>query len=422
MTSVAPLANANVSAAQHRVGYIMTHYPRTAQTFISGEIDAVERAGVVVDCVAMNTPDAAELTPPGAAERHARTLYLKQSPLAAIGAVLRFGLRHPVGMASVAGAAIDSAGGSPSRIVRRLAHYAQAARVARVVLDREIRHLHAHFGLAPATIAWLASRIASLHGRPVGFSFTIHGFHDFVDPDEARLDLKARHAAAIVCISDYTRSQLCRLTPADLWPKFRVLRCGVDLDALAFSPRPARSGPPTIIAIGRLSAEKGFALLIEALVQLRRVNIEAQLRLIGDGPEHGALMRAVHEAGLDDHVIFTGELSPEAVRAELRAADIFCLPSFNEGLPVSIMEAMAAGVPVVTTWIAGIPELAENNVTALTVPPARTDALAAALRQLCDDPALGRTLAAEARKRIEAMHNQTRNGKQMAELLREIAS
>lgn len=421
MTGISFPTQSSDTAASLRVGYVMTHYPRTAQTFISGEIDAVERAGVAVECFAMNTPDAAELAPPGAAERYKRTQYLKQRPFGAIGAVLFLSLRHPIGMLRIAATAVSSAGGNPRRIVRRLAHYAQAARLARAVQKQNILHLHAHFGLAPATIVWLASRMASFQGKPVRFSFTIHGFHDFVDPDEARLDLKARQAAAIVCISDYTKSQLCRLTPPELWLRFMVLRCGVDVDALAFAQRPLRIGPPVIVAIGRLSAEKGFGILIDALRQLQRENIDARLKLIGDGPERDALVGQVNDAGLQDHVTFTGELDPDAVRAELQAADIFCLPSFNEGLPVSIMEAMAVGVPVVTTWIAGIPELAENDLTALTVPPARSDALAAALRRLCDDPVLGGELAAEARKRVEALHDRTNNGEQMAELLRKMA-
>jgi glycosyltransferase involved in cell wall biosynthesis len=106
------------------------------------------------------------------------------------------------------------------------------------------------------------------------------------------------------------------------------------------------------------------------------------------------------------------------VRKELLTSDIFCLPSFSEGLPVSIMEAMATGVPVVTTWIAGIPELAVEGETALTVPPARADALALALRRLIEDPALCDRLAVNARKRVEQQHDKTHCGSQVAELLR----
>ncbi len=400
------------------VGYVMTHYPRNAQTFIAGEIDGVRAAGVEVACFAMNRPDARELAVAGAQDKVAGTTYLKDSPLGAIGDVLAISLRHPVGMSRIVGAALKSGGGSARRTIRRLAHLIQAARLARVAKAQGLRHLHAHFGLAPATIAWLASRMMSLDGAPVGFSFTIHGFHDFADPAETRLDLKAQAADAVVCVSDFTRGQLFLNSDPVVWSRAHVIRCGIDLAVWQFAAPQRSSDAPTIVALGRLSAEKGFGILIEALAQLQ----EAKLRLVGDGPERAALTAMVERLGLSDRVTFVGELPPEQVRAELRAADIFCLPSFSEGLPVSIMEAMAAGVPVVATWIAGRPELAQDGVTALTVPPARVDALAEALRRLADDPALGRELAVAARARVEALHDQTINGQAMADLLRSLAA
>ena len=407
-----------MTGASLTVGYVMTHYPRNAQTFIAGEIDGVRAAGVDVATFAMNRPDARELAVAGAQERAAGTSYLKDSPLGAIGDVLTIALRHPIGMSRIVGAALTSGGGSVRRTIRRLAHLVQAARLARVARKRGLRHLHAHFALAPATIAWLASRMMSLDGPPVGFSFTIHGFHDFVDPAETRLDLKAKAAAAVVCISDFTRGQLFLNSDPAVWPRAQVIRCGIDLAAWQFAARARDATAPTIMALGRLSAEKGFGILIEALVQLSDV----KLRLVGDGPERAALTALVDRLDLADRVTFVGELPPEQVRAELRAADIFCLPSFSEGLPVSIMEAMAAGVPVVATWIAGIPELASDGVTALTVPPARADALADALRRLVDDPALGATLAVAARARVEQQHDQVINGRAMADLLRTLAA
>lgn len=398
----------------------MTHYPRVAQTFIAGEIDAVEDAGVAIRCFAMNPPEAGELAAPGARERAARTLYLKPSPLRAVGALLALLMRHPAGVAKVFAQAVASAGGSPGRTLRRIAHLLQAARLAQEVNWQGIDHLHAHFGLAPATIAWLASSLTRFTGRPIGFSFTIHGFHDFADIAEARLDLKARDASAVVCISDFTRSQLCLLTEPALWSKFHVLRCGVDLSKLTYRAPLSSTSELNVLAVGRLSAEKGFALLLDAVARLRGEGIVVSLRLVGDGPLRTALEDAALAAGIAPAVTFTGELPPEEVRQELRRADIFCLPSFSEGLPVSIMEAMATGVPVVTTWIAGIPELAENGVTALTVPPARADALAEALRRLANEPALREHLSREARRRVEALHSQTRNGAQMAQLLRDV--
>jgi glycosyltransferase involved in cell wall biosynthesis len=216
-------------------------------------------------------------------------------------------------------------------------------------------------------------------------------------------------------VSDFTRSQLCCVTEPAWWSRFVVVRCGVDLSALEYRSPKRPDEVPTAIAVGRLSPEKGFDMLIEALSILKREGVPQRLVLVGDGPLRGALEDAAESAQVIDLVEFAGELTPEEVRARLAGADLFCLPSFNEGLPISIMEAMAVGVPVVTTWIAGIPELAESEVTALTVPPARADLLAEALRRLASDPQLQLRLSEAARCRIEQQHDQTRWGVVIAE-------
>jgi glycosyltransferase involved in cell wall biosynthesis len=398
-----------------RVGYIMTHYPRVAQTYISGEIDAVERAGASVHAFAMNPPTASDRTGPDAIRRIAQTTYLKTRPHRALLALARLVLRHPIGTASVAAKALASAGASPRRMVRRVAHLAQAALVVETSRRERLNYLHAHFGLAPATIAWLASALSSACGRQLSFGFTIHGFHDFVDAGESRLDVKAEAATQVFCVSDFTRSQLCSVTDPELWSRYSVVRCGVDLAALEYRSPGAVDHLPRVIAVGRLSPEKGFDILIEALAILKRQCTPQRLLLVGGGPLRASLEMAVERAGVADLVEFAGELAPAEVRACLARADLFCLPSFSEGLPISIMEAMAVGVPVVTTWIAGIPELAESGVTALTVPPARADALAEALRRLADDPQLRVRLAAAARQRIEQQHDRWRWGRVLVE-------
>lgn len=398
-----------------RVGYIMTHYPRVAQTFISGEIDAVKAAGVNVRTFAMNAPAKSDRAAPEAAQRIAGTIYLKPLVTRAFVALALKFFRHPIGTSRVAAMALASASGSPRRMVRRWAHLMQAALVVDAARRDHLDYLHAQFGLAPATIAWLASALSAVAGRRLPFGFTIHGFHDFVDPAESRLELKARDAAQVLCISDFTRSQLCLVTQPELWERFEVARCGIDLSAFAYRAPARRRELPTILAVGRLSAEKGFGVLIEALACLNAKGTPQRLVLVGDGPLRGSLEEQARRSGVAEFVEFTGELPPEDVRTHLERADLFCLPSFSEGLPISIMEAMAAGVPVVTTWVAGIPELAESRVTALTVPPARVDALANALSQLAEDEPLRVRLAAAARKRVEDLHDQVRCGAVVAE-------
>lgn len=405
------------------IAYVMTHYPRLALTYISGEIDAVEARGLTIVPFAMNAPARGELSSDDMTRRARATTYLKPRLGRGIADLLARLLIHPISTTRLVATAIRSAGGDLGLIARRLSHLAQGALVAAECRKQNVGHIHAHFGQAPASIAWFAAGFLEQDAKPpVGWSFTIHGFQDFVDEAIARLDLKATSADFVVCVSDFTRSQLCRITPTRLWDKFRVVRCGIDLKA--FPPRPGEttSGTVEIVSVGRLSPEKGFSILLEALAELRDRGVAARLTLIGDGPGRGELTSDIHRLGLDDVVTLSGELPPPEVAAQLRTAQIFCLPSFSEGLPISIMEAMAIGVPVVATNIAGIPELARNEVTALTVPASNAQALAIALERLIADPELRRSLAEAARKEVARLHDREASADHMVELFAQAAS
>ena len=400
-----------------RVIYVMTHYPKLAQTFIQTEIAALSAIGIDITPVALNQPLDSELEDNVAAKLADSTHYLKRNLWASICSLIMATLAHPIRAATVWRTAIASGGGHPARIIRRIVHLAHGAQVERLARKKGVHHIHAHFGLAPATIGWFASAIGKCRGRDLHFSFTIHGFHDFVNPSEARLDLKVQPATAVICVSDFTRSQLF-LTAAPMdWQKCHVVRCGLELSKFSYRDPPPLSRHPTLVALGRLSPEKGTSVLIEALAILVKKGMRPpKLRLIGDGPEREVLEATVRRHGLCEFVVFLGEVSPGQVRAELAAADIFAMASFNEGLPVSLMEAMAIGTPCITTWIAGIPELAEDGLTALTVPPARADRLADAITRMLADEDLRLRLAREARRRVVAGHDAVK----LAERLRQV--
>ena len=404
-----------------RVAYVLTHFPKLSQTFISSEIDVVRSLGSYVRIFAMNPPEEGEVSAASDRARMAETTYLKHSITRVLKAVFRQIVLHPVLTSKVTGMALMSAGGSPLRVARRLAHLAQAMLVAQEVERDNLNYIHAQFGLAPATIAWFASALTEARGRRVPFGFTIHGYHDFVSPEESRLDLKVRDAAQVLCISDFTKSQLCQITPPEDWDRFMIARCGVDLSQIKYRERSTCGRLPTVLAVGRLSPEKGFSVLIDALAILSREGLPQRARILGDGPMRASLEQQAKRAGVEKLVEFVGEVEPEEVRAQLGLADWFCLPSFSEGLPISVMEAMAAGLPVVCTWIAGIPELAKAEVTALTVPPARADALAEALRRLAADPSLRVRLAKAARAEVEQLHDRVGCGEYIAHRFAEVA-
>lgn len=406
--------------ANPRVGYVMTHYPKLAQTFIANEIVAVERAGIEISRFAMNPPTPDELEVAGAREKASETVYLKPRVTRGLTTLLLLTVRHPLGMASIWRTVIASAGGSLGRLARRVSHLAQAALVADHARRQSIEHLHAHFGLAPATIAWFATAIARARGNEdARFSFTIHGFHDFVDAAESRLDLKVRDCSNVLCISDFTRSQLCMVSSPTEWDKFTVARCGIDLARFAYRDPPPLPPTPTLLAVGRLSPEKGFGILVQAVSLLAKSGRDVKLRIVGEGPARSELATTIDKLGLADQVELAGEQPPETVLEELQAADLFCMSSFNEGLPISLMEAMAVGVPVVTTWIAGIPEIAKDGETATTVPPADAQALADGIATALGGRDERKAIARAARAKVERQHDLQSCGETVAQMFRD---
>ncbi len=404
------------------VAYVMTDYPKLAMTFISGELDEVERRGHRVVPIAMNAPTARDVADAEGRHREQACLYLKRGgwrPLA--GSVLRTLRRHPLNLARLVVFALRSARLDLTLMVRRLAHVAYGALVVEHCRTEGIRHLHAHFGQSPASIAWFAALVGNWESdESWTWSFTIHGFQDFVDDKDARLDLKAQSAEFVVCISDFTRSQLCRITDPDLWSRFHVVRCGIDLARFAQRPEPVHTDAPRIVTVGRLSPEKGHPTLLAAIRRMRvAAGIDVGLDVVGDGPYRERLQRQATELGIAEHVTFHGELPPESVVEHLREADAFCLPSYSEGLPVSIMESMAVGVPVVATHIAGIPELAVDGETAMTVAPGNAEELASALTSVVTDRELRVRLVRNARAAVEMRHSLERNVRELIVLFTE---
>lgn len=402
-----------------QIAYLMTHYPRVALTFISGEIDAIENSGIRILPIALNLPTDDDITSIDAVARRQRTHYLKSSSWRLVSATARTFLAHPVLTARLIAMAAGSSQWDVSLLVRRLIHVCYACQTARLCRVNSVHHLHAHFGQTPATIAWFASIILNFSERGrANWSFTIHGFQDFVDDKNARLDLKSSSAAFVACISDYTKSQLCRVSAPEHWNRFHVVRCGIDLEAFAFRAHRSIRQIPCIVTVGRLSPEKGHLILLQALKLLHDEGVVFELQIIGAGPFDKAIRREAVQLGIDGHVGYTGELLPEEVSKRLAEADLFCLPSFSEGLPVSIMEAMAVGVPVVTTWISGIPELAINEVTALTVPAGNSEALAKALKRMFVDKDLRERVVRNARAEVERRHSLTANSEKLVSLFK----
>jgi glycosyltransferase involved in cell wall biosynthesis len=209
----------------------------------------------------------------------------------------------------------------------------------------------------------------------------MHGPTEFFDVREHRLAQKAESARVVVCISEHARSQVMGLVPTSHWHKLRVVHCSVDSGRFAPVDRRGR-GAREVLTVGRAVPVKGQTLLIEAMAELKRRGVDARLTLVGDGPQMPELRELVERLAVADRVDLTGAVGQDEIGALYARADVFAMPSFAEGLPVVLMEAMATGLPVVASRITGVPELVDDGVSGLLVAPGRVDGLVAALERL----------------------------------------
>jgi glycosyltransferase involved in cell wall biosynthesis len=284
------------------------------------------------------------------------TRYVLQDGAVAMAAdVLRMAVMRPGRFVKALAVAFRIGLRSDRPLPLHLIYLAEACRIVPWMASHGARHLHAHFGTNSAEVAMLAGML----GGPA-YSFTVHGPEEFDKPEFLWLAEKIRRAAFVVAVSSFGRSQLFRWAAYNDWAKVQVVHCGIDPGFHAVPARPIPTAP-RLVCVGRLCEQKGQMLLVRAVYALVARGIAIQLVLAGDGEMRGALEALIDECNLQNHVTITGWIDGDQVREQILGARAMVLPSFAEGLPVVIMEAMALRRPVLTTWIAGIPELVRDG-------------------------------------------------------------
>lgn len=359
-----------------KIGYILNTYPAPSQSFIRREIRALERQGLTIHRLAMRPFDG-PLADPGDRIESTRTEYVLAAGVwALLWAVFLAGLRRPLGVWAALALAIRIGRGSEAGLIRHLVYFLEAAQVARRATELRLDRLHAHFGTNSTAVAMLAN----VMGAPP-YSFTVHGPEEFDKSTAIALGEKTARADFTVGISSFGRSQLCRRVPYTIWPHIHVVHCGIETEHYTqVLPLPDMR-PLRLVAVGRFAEQKGQLLLIDAMAEVVRRGVDVRLVLVGDGELRGPVEHAIARHGLGRHVELTGWLAESAVRHEIDAAHALVLPSFAEGLPMVVMEAMAAGRPVIATWVAGIPELVKPGRNGWLVPAGSTDALVDAITE-----------------------------------------
>ncbi len=380
-----------------KIAYVLNTYPQPSQSFIRREIRALEAQGHEVLRFAMRTANVPLVDAQDRAEQDKTEYVLAEGKAALARALGRAAKRNVTEFREALTEAMAMGGVSEVGGIRHLIYLAEAAFVAERCQAEGVTHTHAHFGTNAATVAMLAH----LLGGPK-FSFTVHGPEEFDAPRALSLGRKVAHADFAVAISQFGRSQLCRWAdPAD-WERIKVVHCGIEPAKFA-DPAPLPKGQRRFVAIGRLVEQKGQLALIRAMA---RTEQPVHLTLIGDGEMRSQIEDLIAELALEDRVTLTGWVDEARIKAELDAAHALVMPSFAEGLPMVVMEAMAAARPVVATYIAGTPELVIDGKTGWLVPAGDVDALAAAMDLVAKAPIAKLTRMGDAaRQRVFDRHD-----------------
>lgn len=364
-----------------RISYFTNQYPKVSHSFIRREILALEAQGVQVHRFALRGWADAVADPADAQEQQ-RTRYVLRGGLGALAAAaLRVAAASPARFGRALWLALRMGWRADRPLPLHLVYLAEACQLYLWLVEAGAQHVHAHFGTNSAEVVMLAHAL----GGP-GYSFTVHGPEEFDKPQALHLAAKMQAARFVVAISSYGRSQLYRWLPVDQWGKVQVVHCGLDQ---AFHSVPAQPVPqaPRLVCVGRLCEQKGQLLLVQALALLKQRGVVCELVLAGDGEMRPQVEAEMARHGLQAQVRITGWIASGQVRDELLNARALVLPSFAEGLPVVIMEAMALRRPVLSTYVAGIPELVQPGRTGWLFPAGDVDALADAMAECLAAPA-----------------------------------
>jgi glycosyltransferase involved in cell wall biosynthesis len=407
--SIAAVESPANSARRLQVAYLVNQYPQPSQSFIRREIRALEDLGYAVRRYSVRRWDGALADADDRDEQQRTTVLLDSGWFGILIATLLTVCFSPRRFIVTAATALRMGRRSDRGVIRHFVYLLEACLLASELRRHGVDHVHAHFGTNSTTVALLCRRL----GGPA-YSFTVHGPEEFDKPEFLHLGEKIRHAAFVVAISQFGRSQLFRQCGYADWEKIKIVRCGVDASFHEVEPTEPPAAP-RLVCVARLHEQKGLPILVEAAARLRDQGLSFTVKVIGDGPLRGELERRIAELKLEDCVELAGWQSGADVRAALTASRGLVLPSFAEGLPVVIMEALALARPVISTYVAGIPELVDNDVGRL-VPAGSVPPLTQAMSEILTAPTerleeLGR----EGVRRIAARHRASDEARKLAD-------
>jgi colanic acid/amylovoran biosynthesis glycosyltransferase len=399
------------------IAYLINQYPKVSHSFIRREIAALEADGVTIKRFAIRSCESELVDEADKQELKRTRIVLEDGVKGLLVGLFHAVFTQPLGCWRALGLSLQLSKSSDRSVFHHLVYFAEACVLLRWFRQAKVTHVHAHFGTNSTTVAMLCRSM----GGP-SYSFTVHGPEEFDKVREISLSEKIKRADFVVAISSFGKSQLYRWCPLEQWSKIHVVHCGVDHEFLT-EPLTIPPVAPRLVCVGRLCEQKGHLLLLEAIGQLAANGVEFELALVGDGPLRAEIEAAIDRQNLQKQVKILGWASTAEVRQQILDARAMVLPSFAEGLPVVIMEALALGRPVISTYIAGIPELVEPGICGWLVPPGSIEALTAALQAALQCPVeVLEQMGKAGSERVLQSHDVSTEVKKLATLLRSSAT
>ncbi len=382
-----------------RLAYFTNTYPRATDTFIRREVLGLRARGLEVSTYSVRKTGADhDVDEEVISEKKNTKFILPVNILDLVKAKWFCFRKSPLTYFCTYWLALRSSRpGLKGQLLQQI-YFLEALVLAKMLVDDKIEHVHNHLGDNSGTVTMLAAKLAG-----IPYSISIHGPHIFFDGLHWALDKKTQHSSFISCIGHFCTSQMMLYADKQYWDKFKIIRCGVNLQQFEF--RAPQSKASKLVYVGRLSAEKGLPILFDSLAQLKEKGYQLELDVLGDGEDKSYLQELCQQSGIKDMVNFKGFVDQTTIQSTLKSSDIFVLPSFAEGIPVALMEAMAIGLPVIATYVGGVTELVIDDVTGKVVYPSDSQGLADAIANYVDDPELGNRVATAARKKVEEEFN-----------------
>lgn len=401
-------------APDMRIAYLINQYPTISHTFIRNEISALERQGFTVIRFSVRGWDCELRDQVDLEERSKTTYLLKNGALGPVLALAKSFLFSPLRTIKALVRTIKLSIGSDRQLAYHLMYLGQACMLRDRMQQQQTTHVHAHFGTNAAEVAMLTTELGS--GT---FSFTVHGSEEFDKPYQLKLHDKIKAASFVAGVSSFGRSQLYRFADKSDWAKIHVVHCGLGDDYLN-AEYIAFSDKPRLVCVGRLCEQKGHIILVRACAMLKARGLDFEVLLIGDGEMRADVEHEIAQADLQNEVKILGWRTPEEIREILSDSKGLVLSSFAEGLPVVIMEAMSLGRPVISTFMAGIPELVRDEIEGFLVFAGSELHLADAMERLITmNQDAFEDMGGRARERVGVRHRADTEAKKLADLFQQ---